>query len=102
MIAFLSYLNQICLTLSHREWVSNVNRVVDAEPTRKDDVDAHDHVDGDVPEVQRSDLERAWHQQWEFAQGENVSEFYKRTREEKFGMVKDKNLINADQVDKSR
>ena len=31
-----------------------------------------------------------------------MSEFYKRTLDEKFGMLKDKNLINGDQVDKSR
>ena len=45
------------LTLGDTEGVCNVNGVVDAEPASEDDVDAHDHIDGHVPEVQCSNLQ---------------------------------------------
>ena len=44
-------------TLSHGEGMCNVDGVVNAETTSEDDVDADDHVDGHVPEVQRPNLQ---------------------------------------------
>ena len=48
---------QAMLTLGHTEGVGNVNGVVNAETASKDDVDADDHVDGHVPEVQGANLQ---------------------------------------------
>ena len=45
------------LTLGHTEGVGNVNGVVNAETASEDDVDADDHVDGHVPEVQGANLQ---------------------------------------------
>ena len=46
------------LTLGHAEWVGDVDGVVYTEATSEDDVDADDHVDRHVPEVQCPNLQR--------------------------------------------